>query len=115
MGHNISFYIDIQKQSSPNILDTLSGAPDPFTYLSPAPRKQVLLLKSIISISACAYVCFIASLVHLGAPLTQWVKRWPTDLAVVSSSPARGEIFPTVYGVPLLHTAFHYQRLIVLI
>ena len=26
-----------------------------------------------------------------GAPVAQWVKRWPTDLAVVSSSPARGE------------------------
>ena len=23
-----------------------------------------------------------------GAPVAQWVKRWPTDLAVVSSSPA---------------------------
>ena len=27
----------------------------------------------------------------LGAPVAQWVKRWPTDLAVTSSSPARGE------------------------
>ena len=26
-----------------------------------------------------------------GAPVAQWVKRWPTDLAVVSYSPARGE------------------------
>ena len=25
---------------------------------------------------------------YLGAPVAQWVKRWPTDLAVVSSSPA---------------------------
>ena len=25
------------------------------------------------------------------APAAQWVKRWPTDLAVPSSSPARGE------------------------
>ena len=49
----------------------------------------------------------------LGAPVAQWVKRWPTDLAVVSSSPARGEIISTVDGVPL-HTAFHYQPLIVL-
>ena len=42
------------------------------------------------------------------------VKRLPTDLAVASSSLARGEIFSTVNGVPL-HTAFHYQPLIVLI
>ena len=36
-------------------------------------------------------------------PVAQWVKRCPTDLAVPSSSPARGEIFSTVNGVPL-HT-----------
>ena len=24
----------------------------------------------------------------VGAPVAQWVKRWPTDLAVVSSRPA---------------------------
>ena len=26
-----------------------------------------------------------------GDPVAQWVKHWPTDLATVSSSPARGE------------------------
>ena len=41
-----------------------------------------------------------------GAPIAQWVKRWPTDEAILGSSPARGEIFSTVNGVPLL-TAFH--------
>ena len=51
---------------------------------------------------------------RLGAPVSQWVKSWPTDLAVPSSIPTRGEIFSTVNGVPL-HTAFHYQHLIVLI
>ena len=50
----------------------------------------------------------------LGAPVAQWVKRWPTDLAVPSSIPARGKIFSTVNGVPL-HTAFHYHPSIVLI
>ena len=35
----------------------------------------------------------------LGVPVAQWVKRWPTDPAVMSSSPARGEIFLTVNGV----------------
>ena len=30
------------------------------------------------------------------APVAKWVKRWPTDLPVPSSSPARGEIFSTV-------------------
>ena len=28
-----------------------------------------------------------------GAPVAQWVKRWPADLAVPSSSPACGEDF----------------------
>ena len=38
-----------------------------------------------------------------GAPVTQWVKRWPTVLAVPSSNPVRGEIFSTVNG-------FHYTQ-----
>ena len=50
----------------------------------------------------------------LGAPIAQWAKRWSTDLAVPKSTTTRGEIFLTVNGVPL-HTAFHYQPLIVLI
>ena len=49
-----------------------------------------------------------------GGPVAQWLKRRPTDLAVASLSPARGEIFQTVNGVPL-HTPFHYQPLIDLI
>ena len=29
-----------------------------------------------------------------GAPVAQWVKRWPTDLAVLGSSPAlSGDLF----------------------
>ena len=28
-----------------------------------------------------------------GTPVAQWVKRWPTDLAVLSSSPTPGKIF----------------------
>ena len=50
----------------------------------------------------------------VGALVAQWIKHWPTDLAVPSSIPARGEIFSTVNGVPL-HTAFHYHPSIVLI
>ena len=42
------------------------------------------------------------------APVAEWVKRWPTDLAVARSSPARGDMFSTVNGVPL-HTDFHYH------
>ena len=34
-----------------------------------------------------ALFCFIS----VRSPGAQWVKRWPTDLAVVSSSSARGE------------------------
>ena len=50
----------------------------------------------------------------LRSPVDQWVKRWPTDLAVPGSSPTRGIIFSAVNGV-LLHTAFHYHPLIVMI
>ena len=44
----------------------------------------------------------------IGAPVAQWAKCWPTVLAILSSSPARGEMFSTINGVPL-HTAFHYN------
>ena len=37
--------------------------------------------------------CRFRTAFPLGAPVAQWVKRWPTDLAVPSSSPARGRIF----------------------
>ena len=43
-----------------------------------------------------------------GAPVAQWVKSSPTDLAIPDSSLAQDEIFSTVKGVPL-HTAFHYH------
>ena len=49
-----------------------------------------------------------------GAVVAQWVKHWPAVLAVQSSSPTCSEIFSTVNGAPL-HTAFHYQPLIILI
>ena len=42
-----------------------------------------------------------------GAKVAQYVKRWPSDLALPGSSPTRGEI-STVNGVSL-HTAFHYH------
>ena len=51
---------------------------------------------------------------RLGAPVAQWVKRWPSDLAVPSLIPTREEIFSTVNTVSL-QTTFHYQPLIVLI
>ena len=51
---------------------------------------------------------------QVGASVSQWVKPWPSDLAVMSSSSAGGEILSMVNGVPL-HTAFHYQSPIVLI
>ena len=44
----------------------------------------------------------------------QWFKRRPADLVVPSLSSAGGEIFSAVNRVPL-HTAFHYQTLIILI
>ena len=40
-------------------------------------------------------------LLILGAMVAQWIKRWPTDLAVQSSSSAQGKIFLTANRVPL--------------
>ena len=31
-----------------------------------------------------------------GAPVAQWVRRWPTNLAVKISSPTRSEVFSSV-------------------
>ena len=40
----------------------------------------------------------------LRAPVAQWVKRWPTNLAVPSSIPARGRLFSTANGVYIAHS-----------
>ena len=71
------------------------------------------------------YCCYIDSAMKVsyenicindmvGAPVAQWIKRWPTDLAVPSSSHARGEIYLTQNEVPL-HTVFRYHPFIVLV
>ena len=31
-----------------------------------------------------------------GAPVAQWVMRWPVDLAVLSSSPTQSEFFSSI-------------------
>ena len=56
----------------------------------------------------CNWCSIGHSLLLSRAPVTQWAKRRPTDPAVTSSCPARGEIFSIVNGVQV-HTAFHYR------
>ena len=46
--------------------------------------------------STRAYGSGKESSTRAGTPIAQWVKRWPTDLAVPSSSPAQGEIVSTI-------------------
>ena len=49
-----------------------------------------------------------------GAPTAQWVVCWPTDLAVLGSSPARGgDLFDHKWGSTA--QAFHYHPPTVLI
>ena len=43
-----------------------------------------------------------------GAKLAQYVMCWPTDLAVLGSTPMKVGIFLIAYKNPL-HTAFNYQ------
>ena len=57
-------------------------------------------------------ICVVIS--KLRAMVAQWVKCWPTDLAIPSLNPARGEFFSAINEV-LLHTAFHYHQSVVLI
>ena len=40
----------------------------------------------VFTVSTVVITIFSSSLCQLGAPVAQWVKRWPSDLAVVSSS-----------------------------
>ena len=47
-----------------------------------------------------SFICY-----DWGAAVAQWVKRWPTELAVLSLSLAQDKIFSTADKVPL-HTAF---------
>ena len=47
-------------------------------------------LPYVFFVDVYQFVCVLLSF-FVGAPVAQWVKCWPTDLAVVSSSPARGE------------------------
>ena len=60
--------------------------------LFPCLRKWLKHLVSFLFYYSFSWYC------KLGAPLAQCVKRWPTDLAVPSSRPARGEIYSTIMG-----------------
>ena len=60
-------------------------------------------------------IYFIVYLFFFGrgrrAPVAQWVKRWPTDLAVPDSSPAIGENLPNRKRGSIAHglslTSYH--------
>ena len=58
-------------------------------------------LKLLLLPKFLKYKLLPGSLKYSRKPVDQWVKRRPTDLAVPNSSPARGQIFSTVNGVPL--------------
>ena len=49
------------------------------------------MIATALSVVATSVAVAPFKIKYHGAPVAQWVKRWPTDLAVVSSSPARGE------------------------
>ena len=49
----------------------------------------LMLLFDTPGISRClSTFSTLFSSIRTGSPVAQWVKRWPTDLAVLSSSPA---------------------------
>ena len=90
--------------------EVFSLGPDSFLSLRPHCSIGDEVFYHEVSLQTSHYSFIIVN----GAPVAQWVKRWPTDLAVPSSIPAQGEIFSTVTGIPL-YTAFHYHLPIVLI
>ena len=59
-----------------------------------------LVLESECKCNTYMIVSSYVSCSCLGAPVAQWDKHWPSDLAVRSSSPARSEIFSNVNRVP---------------
>ena len=61
-----------------------------FLHVARSPFHKILYLNVwVLNCLSSFEPGFIASLC-LGAQVAQWAKRWPTDLAVVSSSHARG-------------------------
>ena len=61
-----------------------------FLHVAQSPFHKILYLNVwVLNCLSSFEPGFIASLC-LGAQVAQWAKRWPTDLAVVSSSHARG-------------------------
>ena len=63
--------------------------------------KDVGVTSTLASSGVSIYSTQLVLSIYIGAPVAQWVKRWPTDLAVPSSSPARGEIFSTAHSLSL--------------
>ena len=71
-----------------NDADGMENSAD--TYQT-APLSQTLVCKLCRPWSGSALFAqpFLSS---IGAPVTQWVKRWPTYLGVLSLSPSGGEL-----------------------
>ena len=60
-------------------------------------RKVGLAISHELLNGFCQNMCHTDAFIEFfGASIAQWVKCWPTDLAVPSSSPSQGEIFSTV-------------------
>ena len=77
----------------------------------PRPKKEEASWKIRKKSRYYGMACILLDLIMLTlnrSPVAQWAKRWPTDLAIPSSMPARVEIFSVVNGIPL-HMVFRYQ------
>ena len=61
-----------------------------FNISTSAPRQDLNTIKAAYG-NNCALFGFF-----FFAPVDPWAKRWPTDLAIPSSSPAQAEIFSNV-------------------
>ena len=94
--HYIDTAADLRSRSKIEFLHVLQHSfnrrwPWSGVYVSPCPLD--LVAKAII-IMCSGRTTLIESLLSFktGAPVTQYMKRWPADLAVPGSSSARGEI-----------------------
>ena len=70
----------------------------PYVY-QPVNISTAVLFSPVYITTLWISICFL-----FNPPIAQWVKRWPTDLAVPNSSHAQSKIFSTVKQGSVAHS-----------
>ena len=97
-----------------NLVSSIIHLPSAWDFWSASETDDRFCLSQLLHLKSTVSPFLLKFLLVRNPGSSKWVKRQPTDLAVGSSSPTQGKIFSTLNGVPL-HTAFHYQPVIIMI